>query len=74
MKMGRERTVLCWDVRMSLLNLQIEQVQAELAEVEMGYAVEPASTRQRAARLAARLAELHQQLHNLGPSPRARMG
>ena len=66
--------MLCWDIRTSLLNLQIEQARAELAEVEKGYAVEPASYRQKAARLGARLAELHRQLNNLGPSPRARMG
>jgi hypothetical protein len=74
MKMGRERAVLCWDIHTSLLNLQIEQVRAELAEVEKGHPGESASNRQRVARLSARLDALHREVISLGPSPRARMG
>ena len=32
MKMGRERMVLGWDIHCSLLNLQIERMQAELTD------------------------------------------
>ncbi len=72
--MGRERSVLCWDIHASLLRSQIEQAQAELAEIEKGHAVEAAGNRLMVTRLAATLADLRRQLHDLGPSPRARMG
>ena len=75
MKMGRERTILGWDIHAAVLKLQIEQVESELAEAQKKRpAAEPANTRGRAAWLTARLAELQHQLQALGPSPRARMG
>jgi hypothetical protein len=70
MKMGRERTVLGWDIHAAALKLQIEQVESELA----GTPAEPANARGRAAWLTARLAELQHQIRALGPSPRAKMG
>jgi hypothetical protein len=70
MKMGRERTVLGWDIHAAALKLQIEQVESELA----GSPAELSNARGRAAWLTARLAELQHQLRALGPSPRARMG
>jgi hypothetical protein len=75
MKMGRERTVLGWDIHAAALKLQIEQVESELAEAQnKGPSAEPANTRGRAAWLTERLTELRRQLRALGPSPRARMG
>jgi hypothetical protein len=74
MKMGREREVLCWDIHFSLLHGQIEHLSAELSHLRRGSTVETASYRQRAEQLTVRLADLHRQLHSLGPSPRARMG
>ena len=74
MKMGRERTVLCWDIEAAVLRMQIEQAEAELAETDAGHVGESASDRQRANRLSGTLADLHRQLRNLGTSPRAKMG
>jgi hypothetical protein len=75
MKMGRERMVLGWDTHAALLNLQIEQVQAELTDAQKkGPSTEGSNTRGRVAWLTARLTELQHQLQALGPSPRARMG
>jgi hypothetical protein len=70
MKMGRERTVLGWDIHAAALRLQIEQIESEL----VGASAEPANARGRVTWLTARLAELQRQLRALGPSPRARMG
>jgi hypothetical protein len=75
MKMGRERTILGWDIHAAELRLQIEQVRSELAEAhKKGPSTESANPRGRVAWLTARLAELQHQLQALGPSPRARMG
>jgi hypothetical protein len=74
MKMGREREVLCWDIHFSLLHEQIERMESELSHLGRGSTIETATNRQRAEQLTSKLAELHRQLHSLGPSPRARMG
>jgi len=74
MKMGREREVLSWDIHFSLLHEQIERVEAELSQLRRGSSIEPASYRQQAEQLGAKLADLNRQLRSLGPSPRARMG
>lgn len=71
MKMGRERAVLRWDIRASLLRDQIERSERSLA------ALGPATgqrDRDKRARLERELIALRGRLDALGPSPRAKMG
>lgn len=71
MKMGRERAVLRWDIRASLLRGQIER--AERALAELGPAAGQRD-RDKRARMERELATLRDRLNALGPSPRAKMG
>lgn len=71
MKMGRERAIMRWDIRASLLRERIERAEHTLAALAPA-----ASGRERDKRLRTEreLADLHAQLAALGPSPRAKMG
>lgn len=71
MKMGRERAILRWDVRASLLRDRIER--AEQALTSSGPSA-GAREREKQLRLEHDLNALRAQLAALGPSPRAKMG
>jgi hypothetical protein len=70
MKMGRERAVVRWDIRASLLDGRIAKLEQQLASLNAAGPRE----RERAARLSAELDDLRRQVCALGPSPRAKMG
>ena len=71
---GRERTVMLWDARASLLHARLETAQRELAQLAE---IEQPPTRQRRERAGELEAEARRAtlaLAQLGPSPRAKMG
>lgn len=72
MKMGRERAVMRWDIRASLLRGRIAHAEQALAAA-LGPSSRPRE-RDKQLRLERELADLHAQLDALGPSPRAKMG
>lgn len=70
MPMGRERGVLRWDIRATLLADQLAEVEREL-----GNTPEAApKAQERRERLEQERLELLSALRALGPSPRAKMG
>jgi hypothetical protein len=71
MKMGRERAILRWDIRRSLLEQRIAR--AEQQRAALGLPTGPRE-RERVARLTAELEDLRRQLQRIGPSPHAKMG
>lgn len=71
MKMGRERAILRWDVRASLLGGRIERLEQTLSSLAPSAG---ARERERQLRLEQELDALRAQLAALGPSPRAKMG
>jgi hypothetical protein len=70
MKMGRERTVLRWDIHASLIRDRIASVEASLASLREA----PVPNAEQRAQLEAELTALRKRLAALGPSPRAKMG
>ncbi len=88
MQMGRERGVMRWDVRHSLISDRLAQVEARLARLTppaardtpigdappMRSPKEERAIREESARLTTEREELRRQLCALGPSPRAKMG
>jgi len=74
MTSGRERGVMLWDARASLLRARLEATQRELAHLNE---IEEPPTRKRRERVAELEAEARlamAALAQLGPSPRAKMG
>jgi BMFP domain-containing protein YqiC len=74
--MGRERTVLIWEVHYQMVLGELGQVEQRLAALEARLAAgtaPPEDARQFTA-LQARARELRARLQALGPSPKARMG
>ena len=88
MQMGRERGVMRWDVRHSLISDRLALVEARLARLNPSVALdapigatpplrspkEERAIREESARLTTEREELRRQLRALGPSPRAKMG
>lgn len=72
MWMGRERGVLRWEVRASLLTEKLEQAQAALAALPQ--ADDTSAVREQRQHLTEQCAQLRRRLEALGPSPRAKMG
>ncbi|HET9979800.1 MAG TPA: hypothetical protein VFQ32_05115 [Ktedonobacterales bacterium] len=68
---GRERNIIRWELRATLLRDQIARLNERLARLDATDV--PSSKGQREALLAER-AELARQLDALGPDPRAKMG
>lgn len=71
---GRERAVMVWDVRESLLLRRRDALDGELAQLAE---IEEPPTRQRRERIAELAAErlrIQSGLAQLGPTPRAKMG
>jgi hypothetical protein len=73
MHMGREREIVRWEVHESLLTDAIARAEAELAALPPE-AARGERERARALALHDQLAELRRRRHDLGPSPRAKMG
>ncbi len=73
--MGRERTVLIWEVHHQTLLDELRQVEQRLAahEAQRAAGATPPTEAQLAA-LHARARELRAKLQALGPSPKAKMG
>jgi hypothetical protein len=69
---GRERNILRWELRISLLREQIARLDERLARLGTANGSSPAAT-QRVEMLAQRT-ELARQLDAMGPDPRAKMG
>lgn len=68
---GRERNIMRWELRATLLRNQIARLDERLARLDA--ADVPSPQGQREALLAER-AQLARQLDALGPDPRAKMG
>ena len=69
---GRERNILRWELRISLLREQIARLDERLTRLGTANGSSPAAT-QREEMLAQRT-ELARQLDAMGPDPRAKMG
>ena len=77
MNMGRERGVLRWDIHYSMLAQRLEKVESALTSLEAESPTAKTNLRERASqreKLVHERKELQQQIHALGPSPRAKMG
>ena len=77
MHMGRERGVLRWDIRRSLLDAQLVRVEEALAALDATPVTPKTNLREhtsRRERLSKERLDLLQQITALGPSPRAKMG
>ena len=74
---GRDRNILRWELRATLLRDQIARLDARLARLdaaEVSSAKEQTGQRNQREALLAERAELARQLAALGPDPRAKMG
>jgi hypothetical protein len=69
---GRERNIMRWDLRVSLLREQIARLDERLARLSPSNDSSPAATQREG--LTAQRAELARQLDAMGPDPRAKMG
>ena len=68
---GRERNIMRWDLRATLLRNQMARVDERLARLDAADVSSPQGKREA---LLAERAELARQLAALGPDPRAKMG
>lgn len=71
---GRERGIMVWDVRETLLRERLAQLDQELAQL---HAIQEPPTRKQVERVGALEAErdgVRAQIAQLGPSSRAKMG
>jgi hypothetical protein len=68
---GRERNIMRWELRATLLRDQIARLDERLARLD---ATDTPSTQGRREALLAERAQLARQLDALGPDPRAKMG
>jgi hypothetical protein len=69
---GRERNIMRWDLRVSLLREQIARMDERLARLSAANGSSSTATQREG--LTAQRAELARQLDALGPDPRAKMG
>ncbi len=69
---GRERNIMRWELRVSLLREQIARLDQRLARLNAANG--SASTATQREGLTAQRAELARQLDAMGPDPRAKMG
>lgn len=77
MHMGRERGVLRWDIHHSLLDAQLTSVEEALAALDAAPVTPKTTPREHAGqreRLRQQRFDLLQQIAQLGPAPRAKMG
>ena len=68
---GRERNIMRWDLRATLLRNQLARLDERLARLD---AADVSSRQGQREALLAERAELARQLAALGPDPRAKMG
>lgn len=71
---GRERNILRWELRASLLRDQIAHLDEQLARLEIAALSNGALLARQHEDLLARRAELARELDAIGPDPRAKMG
>ena len=69
---GRERNIMRWDLRVSLLREQIARLDERLARLSPANDSSPAATQREG--LMAQRAELARQLDAMGPDPARRWG
>jgi hypothetical protein len=71
---GRERNIMRWELRVSLLREQIARLDERLARPGASNGASPAPQSAKRDDLLAQRAELARQLDAMGPDPRAKMG
>lgn len=69
---GRERNIMRWEIRVSLLREQIARLDERLARLGTSNGASPAAAQRDG--IMAQRAELARQLDAMGPDPRAKMG